>query len=484
MKLDELKLETDYLLFDESLYQKLDATPLEEPKLVSYNKAFCDLIDLDYAQCETDDFLDFINGKKVLKGSTPYSMVYAGHQFGHFVPQLGDGRAINLGKIKGYHLQTKGSGPTKYSRRGDGRAVLRSSIREYLISEAMHALGVPTTRALALIDSNTFAHRDWNQESCAIVLRASSSWIRVGTFEYFARTQNAKENLTQLANYVIKESYPHLENEEKKYEKMFCELVDNSAKLLALWQTYGFQHGVLNTDNFSVAGLTIDYGPFAFMDYFDKHNICNHTDAEGRYSYNNQPFVARWNLLVLANAMSQICDEAVLKEYMKTFLSQYQKNYLEFMSKRIGLDSKKSSDSNMQLINNLLASFEHAKVDYNYFFYKLTHLKSFEDIKSILDICVNSEALKNWFELYEKVCEEQNSTFEQRISLMKTVNPKYILKNYILEDAIKKADEGDYSLVNDLLYIAQNPFSEHEKFEKYAQSSPVQFANKQLSCSS
>ena len=484
MKLDELKLEVDYFLFDENLYQKLKATPLKNPKLVSFNKKACDLIGLDYQSCETEEFLEFMNGEKVLNGSVPYSMVYAGHQFGYFVPQLGDGRAINLGSINGWHLQTKGSGLTRYSRSGDGKAVLRSSIREYLMSEAMHFLGIPTTRALAIIDSDTFAHREWNEESCAVVLRMSPSWIRVGTFEFFARTKNAKENLTQLCEYVIKENYPELIGVENRYEKMFYSLVDKTANLLALWQVYGFQHGVMNTDNFSIAGLTIDYGPYAFMDYFEKNSICNHTDVEGRYSYNNQPFVARWNLLVLANALNQICDENKLKEYMKTFLTQHQKIYLELINKRLGLDASKSGDSNFNLILELLGSLESSKMDYNVFFYRLTNLKSFDDLSSILDIAVFQEPLKQWFESYKKVCEEQSDGFESRLEIMKKVNPKYILKNYMLQDAIQKADEGDYTLVNELLEIAQNPFDEHPKFEKYAQPTPMKFANIKLSCSS
>lgn len=484
MKLDELKLEVDYFLFDENLYQKLKATPLKNPKLVSFNKKACDLIGLDYQSCETEEFLEFMNGEKVLNGSVPYSMVYAGHQFGYFVPQLGDGRAINLGSINGWHLQTKGSGLTRYSRSGDGKAVLRSSIREYLMSEAMHFLGIPTTRALAIIDSDTFAHREWNEESCAVVLRMSPSWIRVGTFEFFARTKNAKENLTQLCEYVIKENYPELIGVENRYEKMFYSLVDKTANLLAFWQVYGFQHGVMNTDNFSIAGLTIDYGPYAFMDYFEKNSICNHTDVEGRYSYNNQPFVARWNLLVLANALNQICDENKLKEYMKTFLTQHQKIYLELINKRLGHDASKSGDSNFNLILELLGSLESSKMDYNVFFYRLTNLKSFDDLSSILDIAVFQEPLKQWFESYKKVCEEQSDGFESRLEIMKKVNPKYILKNYMLQDAIQKADEGDYTLVNELLEIAQNPFDEHPKFEEYAKPTPMKYANIKLSCSS
>ena len=428
MKLDKLKLEVDYFDFDEKLYEKLEATPLKNPKLVSFNKQACDLINLDYKECESKEFLEFINGNKTLEGSNPYSMVYAGHQFGYFVPQLGDGRAINIGAVNSWKLQTKGSGPTKYSRRGDGRAVLRSSIREYIMSEAMHSLGVPTTRALAIIDSDSFAHREWEKESCSIVMRMSPSWIRIGTFEFFANTQNAKENLTQLANYVIKESYPSLIDVENKYEKMFYSLVDKTSYMLAKWQVYGFMHGVMNTDNFSMAGVTIDYGPYAFMDYFDKNCICNHTDVEGRYSYNNQPYVARWNLIVLAHALKEICDTEKLLEYMKTFLPQHENIYLQEMNKRLGLDAVKSGNSNQNLVLELLGALSASQMDYNVFFYRLSTLNDFDDLSSIVNLAVFRDPMEKWFESYKKVCEEQGSCFVHRQIIMKKVNPKYMME--------------------------------------------------------
>lgn len=484
MKLNDLKVQMDYFHMDENLYEKLEATPLKNAKLVSFNKQACDLIDLDYKECQTEDFLDFMNGKKSLENSKPYSMVYAGHQFGYFVPQLGDGRAINLGSVNSWHLQTKGSGPTKYSRRGDGRAVLRSSIREYIMSEAMHSLGIPSTRALAIIDSDTFAHREWEQESCSVVMRMSPSWIRIGTFEFFANTDNSKENLIKLADYVISQNYAHLKDEEKKYEKMFYSLVDKTASMLAKWQVYGFMHGVMNTDNFSMAGVTIDYGPFAFMDYFDKNSICNHTDQEGRYSYNNQPYVARWNLIVLAHALKEICDEDKLLNYMKTFLPQHENVYLKLMNERLGLTALKSGNSNLDLVLELLGALESSKMDYNVFFHSLTTLDSFDDLSSILNLCVFRDPLEKWFDSYKKICKNEESTFEKRSKIMKEVNPKYIIKNYMLQEAIDLAHNGDYSLVNDLLNIAQNPFDEHKEFERYSNPTPDKFANIKLSCSS
>ncbi len=484
MKLNDLKVDMDYFHIDEKLYQKLNPTPLKNPKLVSFNKKACDLIDLDYGECETQEFLDLLNGVKTLENSQSYSMVYAGHQFGYFVPQLGDGRAINLGKVKSWHLQTKGSGLTKYSRQGDGRAVLRSSIREYIMSEAMHALDIPSTRALAIIDSDTFAHREWEKESCSVVMRMSPSWVRIGTFEFFANTENSKENTTKLADYVIEQNYAHLKDEKNKYEKMFYSLVDKTASMLARWQVYGFMHGVMNTDNFSMAGVTIDYGPFAFMDYFDKNCICNHTDGEGRYSYNNQPYVARWNLSVLANALREICDEDKLLEYLKTFLPQHENVYLELINQRLGLLANKSGNRNLDLILELLGALETSKMDYNVFFHRLTSLKSFNDLSSITNFCVFREPLEKWFDSYRKVCEKEESSFEQRHEIMKIVNPKYIIKNYMLQEAIELAHTGDYSLVNDLFEIAQNPFDEHKKYDRYSNPTPMEFANIKLSCSS
>ncbi|MCP4969320.1 MAG: YdiU family protein [Arcobacter sp.] len=485
MKLEELKLDVDYFEFDETLYQKLKPQALNNPHLISYSKAACDLINLDYDDCQTDDFVNFVNGEKVLEGSTPYSMAYAGHQFGYFVPQLGDGRAINLGSINHWHLQTKGSGLTRYSRQGDGKAVLRSSIREFIISEAMDALGIPTTRALALIGSSHKVYRSYGEvETAAIVMRLSPSWIRIGTFEFFSRTKNSKDNLKQLANYVIKQSYPNLKDEQNKYEMMYFNLVDKTAKLVAQWQAYGFMHGVMNTDNMSMAGLTIDYGPFAFMDYFEKHCICNHTDEQGRYSYNNQAYIAQLNLEVLARSLDQICDIEKLMSYLDTFMSQEQKAYLEIMNKRLGLDESLSSDLNIDLFVELLSSLESSKCDYNCFFYELTKLRSLDNISSILNMCIFQEPIKKWFENYKNLIKKQNQDFTNMKKLMREVNPKYIIKNYMLQEAIEDAKNGNFKLVNDLLKIAQNPFLEHKDFERYSKPTPIEFSNLRLSCSS
>lgn len=484
MKLNELEVDCDYFDFNEKFYQKVKPQPLLNAHLISYSKEACDLIDLAYEECETENFIEFINGEKLLKNSIPYAQVYAGHQFGYYVPQLGDGRAINLGKISRWHLQTKGAGLTRYSRQGDGRAVLRSSIREYIMSEAMHALGIPTTRALALIGSKHPVYRPYEEEQTgAIVLRLSTSWIRIGTFEYFAK-QNDTKHLKQLLDYVIKNSYPHLQGLEYSYERFYFELVDRTSKLISQWMAYGFMHGVMNTDNMSIAGLTIDYGPYAFMDNFEMGCICNHTDIEGRYSYVNQPYIAKWNLEVLARALKDVCDEKKLLEYLQTFISSNQKHYLELMNKRLGLDIDLVGDSNIDLILELLEALEVSKCDYNFFFWQLTNLDSFDDFSAILDFVPYKEALLDWLEKYNKIVNNQNQDLKYMKEIMKKNNPKYIIKNYMLQEAIELAEKQDFTLVNDLLNIAQSPFNEHKEFERYAKPTPSEYANLQLSCSS
>ena len=318
MKFSNLKLTTPYLELDPIFYDEVDPTPLDKPFLISTSKSAAKLLGVEDDVDLDEHIVDIVNGSKKLEGSRTFAMCYAGHQFGYFVPRLGDGRAINLGKVNRQNLQLKGSGLTLYSRRGDGRAVLRSSIREYLMSEAMHGLGIATSRALALIGSeHDVARERW--EKGAIVLRLSPTWVRFGTFEYFYAS-GEHEKLQKLADYVINESFSHLLNSEGIYLKMYAEIVKNTATTLAKWQSVGFNHGVMNTDNMCIDGRTIDYGPFAFLDDYDKNYICNHTDEEGRYSFKNQPGIAHWNLTQLARALSPIVNyESALETLDKVF---------------------------------------------------------------------------------------------------------------------------------------------------------------------
>ncbi len=476
MKLKEIQLKSSYLDLDSIFYDRTTPAPLKQAYLMSFNEKAAKLIDLDPGEAETEEFVDFINGKNLLQGSEPFSMCYAGHQFGYFVPRLGDGRAINLGETKGWHLQLKGAGPTLYSRMGDGRAVTRSSIREYLMSEAMHALGVPTTRALALIGSEEEVERaGW--EKGAIVLRMSTSWIRFGSFEYFYYA-DMHDKLEPLADYVIEESFPHLKGREDAYYLMYEEIVRKTAGLLAHWQAIGFNHGVMNTDNMSIASLTIDYGPYAFLDSYDFNYVCNHTDREGRYSFGNQPPVAYWNLSMLARALSPILSVERSEKALENFGDHFTEKYMKLMREKLGLETEKAED--LGLIKQLLEVLGSQGVDYSAFFRTLSHYNG--DKTELLGMCDSQGTLSEWLDAYDKRLEDEKA--QNRNEKMLGVNPKYVLKNYILQEAIEKAESGDNSLVNELLKLAQNPFDEHPEFERYAKATPSSYQNLRLSCSS
>ncbi len=476
MKLRDITLNTPYMDLDPIFYDKTMPTPLQNPYMISFNRQAAALIDLDPDQDHCEDFVPFINGSHLLKGSEPFCMCYAGHQFGYFVPRLGDGRAINLGMTKGWNLQLKGAGKTLYSRQGDGRAVLRSSIREYLMSEAMYALGVPTTRALAIIGSEEKVSRA-TFEKGAIVLRMSPSWVRFGTFEYFYYA-DMHDKLEVLADYVIDESYPHLKGEEDAYFRMYEEVVTGTAELLAHWQAVGFNHGVMNTDNMSIASLTIDYGPYAFLDSYDFDYICNHTDKEGRYSFRNQPPVAYWNLSMLARALSPVIDSERSEKALEKFGEIFTQKYLQLMRAKLGLNTQEEGD--LTDLKQLLKVLGEQHVDYSVFFRRLSHYNG--NKTELLELCETHEDMARWLDNYDKRLQRDPDI--NRHTKMLAINPKYVLKNYILQEAIEEAEKGDNRLVNDLLMLAQNPFDEHPGFEHYARPTPSIYQNVKLSCSS
>lgn len=478
MNLSDLKLTSEYLNLDDTFFHKVNPTPLKDPHLVSFNKKAADLIGLKHEEAESREFVDFINGSNVLPDSTPYAMCYAGHQFGFYVPRLGDGRAINLGAVKGWHLQLKGAGQTRYSRSGDGRAVLRSSIREYLMSESMYGLGIPTTRALAIITSEQSVYRsEWEQTS--IVLRMSPSWIRIGSFEYFYHKKQ-HDKLVDLADFVIAESYPHLKGDKDAYLKMFEEIVTNTAKLMAQWQAVGFNHGVMNTDNMSIASLTIDYGPYAFLDDYDFNYICNHTDREGRYSFGNQPYIGEWNLSMLLQALSPILNSDRMTPILFSYRKTYQETYLKLLKEKLGLFSDYENDS--KLVTALFDFLQNQPIDYTLFFRTLSHYSG--DRSSLLALALMKKPLEEWLDSYDERLELEFLSAEARNEKMKTINPKYVLKNYMLQEAIDRANKGDYTLVDGLLTLAHAPFDEHPHFEHFAGATPDKYKNLKLSCSS
>ena len=479
MNLNTMTLDTPYLTLDEEFYKLTDPQPLDNPYLISFNKNAANLIDLDSDSSEDSRLIELLNGTFTPKGSRPFAMCYAGHQFGHYNPWLGDGRALNLGKTNGWNLQLKGSGDTHYSASADGRAAVRSSIREYLMSEAMHHLGIPTTRALGIIGSKTKIIRN-KMENAAIVMRMSTSWVRFGTFEYFFHMgEHAK--LESLAEYVIDESYPHLKNDEDRFYKMFCEIVERTAVMIAKWQGAGFNHGVMNTDNMSIEGLTIDYGPFAMMDDFNYNYVCNQSDRVGRYSYGEQPNISYWNLTMLSIAFSKI----VSKDRMEKKLADYGEYifpnaYVSVIRNKIGLYVELDSDAG--LVEELVVALHEAYVDHTLFFRTLSHYDG--DRSSLYDIAMDPVVLDNWLKLYDARLLKEVIPQQERKDMMLKTNPKYVLKNHMIQKAIELAEKDDFSMVESLLRIASHPYDELPEFEHFSQDTPEEYKNIGLSCSS
>ena len=479
MKFSNLKLTTPYLNLKPVFYERVDPTPLDNAFLISASQSAAKLLGIDKDLALDEELINIVNGKTKLEGCETFAMCYAGHQFGEFSGRLGDGRVINLGKVNGQNLQLKGSGLTLYSRLGDGRAVLRSSIREYLMSEAMYGLGIETSRALALIGSDTNVQRErW--EKGAIVLRLSPTWIRFGTFEYL-NAYGEHDKLQELADYVIDESFPYLKGSEDIYLKMYAEVVKNTATTIAAWQSVGFNHGVMNTDNMSIDGRTIDYGPFAFLDSYDPNFVCNETDKQGLYSFRSQPGSAHWNLDRLARTLSPLIAYDLSEEVLDDlFRFTYKNVYSEIMYEKMGLQTKQDEDK--ELLESMIRALASSGIDYTQFFRKLSRFKG--DKSDILELCVNADLLDQWLDSYNKRIEKETLSADERHKNMLAVNPKYVLKNHILQEAIEKADEHDFSMVNELLKVALAPFDEHPELEHLCKPTPAKSKNIMLSCSS
>jgi len=457
---------------------------LDDPVMVSSNKLLAEELGIDPAELATSEMLEMMSGNFMTANIKPIALVYSGHQFGVWAGQLGDGRAMTLGELPAgdssaiWDIQLKGAGPTPYSRFADGRAVLRSSIREYLCSEAMHGLGIATTRALCLVDSKSQVYRE-EIESGATVCRVAQSHIRFGSFEHF-HYRNQPESVKALADYVIQRNFPEWAEADNKYYLMFKNCVMKTAKMIAQWQSVGFNHGVMNTDNMSIIGDTIDYGPFGFLDTYDPDHICNHSDTNGRYSFKNQPSVGLWNLNALATSLTSLIDNedliSALKQYEPEFLDQFR----HIMAGKIGLEEYRHDDE--QLINQLLELLQINNVDYSIFFRALSAFS--DDNQSIRDQFVDREGFDAWAEKYSTRLAQQNLTDQQRQQSMNALNPKYVLRNYIAQAAIDAAKQGDYSEVHLMLNVLQSPFEEHPQAEKYAGLPPNWADQLSVSCSS
>ena len=492
--LKSIPLHDSFLTLGEEFLSKVKPTPfVSESRLIHYNKNAAQLLNFKSGIEQEALFVDVFSGKQTLQNASPFSMLYAGHQFGHLNPQLGDGRAIIIAEVKNkenqnWELQLKGSGPTPYSRGADGRAVLRSTIREYLCSEAMHGLGIPTTRALCMTASDDEIYRE-NIESGAILTRLAPSHVRFGSFEIFYY-RHQYNHIQKLADHVIKQHYPELLSEENPYLALLSEVIKRTAKLIAQWQSVGFAHGVMNTDNMSILGLTLDYGPYGFLDNYDPGYICNHSDHEGRYAFDQQPKIGLFNLSCLAQALLPLIDKSpdkaaeLAKEKLEKYQTVFVHKFSNLMRKKLGLEKEHTQDK--KLLENLLSLMADDNVDHTILFRRLCDFNSCElnDNSDIRDIFIQRDLFDVWAENYQQRLAQESNNDEQRAITMKKVNPKYILRNYMAEGAIKKAENKDYSEIESLFNLLQNPFAEQPKNEAYADFPPEWAQEISVSCSS
>lgn len=484
--LSQLAIKQTFKNLNPALSSAVMPSPLHKPFLVSANPLAAELIGLDKDQLYTEQFVDVLSGRQLLANSQPIAMIYSGHQFGSYNPQLGDGRGLLLGDISteqhgSWDLHLKGAGKTPYSRFGDGRAVLRSSIREYLGSEAMAGLGIATTRALAIIGSETPVQRE-SMEKAATLLRLAKSHIRFGHFEFF-HYNNRPEIVKQLADHVISQHYPHWQNDDDRYYKFLEATVINTAEMIAQWQVAGFAHGVMNTDNMSILGDTFDYGPFGFLDDFNPGFICNHSDHQGRYAFNQQPSIGLWNLNALAHALSSLLNTDQIRQALLQYDGYLFKRFNALMQQKLGLKQTLADDH--KLSADLLALLQNQRSDYHLFFRQLCSFDENQSQQPLRDQFLDRQAFDDWAKRYSDRLQAENSDQQQRQQAMKRVNPKYILRNYLAQQAIEAAeDRQDFSEIERLLLLLQSPFDEHPELEDYAKAPPEWGKHLAISCSS
>ena len=471
-----------------AFHTRLPPTPLSAPYLVAFNPSAAGLIGLDAAFAGTSEFVEIFSGNRVPHGADPVAAVYAGHQFGTYVPQLGDGRALLLGEAIGpdrrrWDLQLKGAGRTPYSRMGDGRAVLRSTIREYLCSEAMHGLGIPTTRALAITGSDDPVIRE-TTETAAVLTRMAPCHVRFGSFEvFFYRKQH--EQIRVLADYVLREHYPELLTAEKPYVSLLAEIVYRTAELVARWQAVGFCHGVMNTDNMSILGLTIDYGPYGFLDGFDWNHVCNHSDDAGRYAYNMQPKIAHWNLYCLGQALLPLMEMEEAEAALQKFEPAFETAYATLMRAKLGLRTPEEGDA--ALMQGLLGLMQASRTDFTIFFRSLALFDTAADAtnEKLRDQFTAREAFDAWAGEYRARLLREGSVDAERRDRMDSVNPAYVLRNWMAEEAIARArDNRDYTLIEELRVLLADPFNEQPGMTRYSGYPPDWAGAISVSCSS
>jgi uncharacterized protein YdiU (UPF0061 family) len=484
-----------FSLIGDDTCQFIAPTPLPDPYWIAVSRAAAELVGIPLGtnQLPQDpDWLAVLAGNSAELGGrlfpTPMATAYSGHQFGHWAGQLGDGRAILLGELNHQELQLKGAGMTRYSRMGDGRAVLRSSIREFLCSEAMHALGIPTTRALSLVGSKQAVRREII-ETAAVCSRLAPSFIRIGHFEHYA-ANGLHVRLQELAAYLIEVHYPECQSSPTPYLALFKAISARNAACVAQWQAVGFCHGVLNSDNISALGLTMDYGPFGFLDHTALDHICNHTDSGGRYAYHRQPKIMHWNMACLANAMVPLIEMEspgkdaadILRTALSAFPPEYEAKWLALFRGKLGLQADASED--MELIEALLQLMHANRADFTNTFRSLSTLQKKDVQSNWRDQFLDRDAADAWLMQYRARLMQESSSDAERAAQMNRINPKFILRNHLAQRAIEMAQEDDFSEVNRLQHILSRPFDDQPEFEQYALAPLPDEVVTDLSCSS
>lgn len=454
-----------YSQLPSQFYEISHPTRFPNPELIRFNKKLATEIGIDFDGVEDHELAQVFSGQKILPGSEPLAMAYAGHQFGHQVPQLGDGRAHLLGEVSGFDVQLKGSGQTRFSRRGDGRSALGPVLREYIVSEAMHALSIPTTRALCAVATGEKVLRQYGAEPGGVFTRVADSHIRVGTFQYFA-FQKDTDSLKILLDYTIQRHYPKISNVDNYREKSLAllnELVEKQSTLIAQWSSVGFIHGVMNTDNFSLAGITIDYGPCAFMDEFSFNKTFSSIDQQGRYSYFNQAPIAKWNIFRLAECLLPLIDENfekaanIVEEQIVQLMEKFEFKRTQLLARKLGIEVFENNKEDEQLVMDFLHYLEEESLDFTISFRELPNL--FEGKTCLFP---KSEAFNSFFDRWKSRV--------SNIEKLNSINPCYIPRNHQIQKAIDDAYNGDYALFHKLNEVYQNPFEERQEYDEFSRA--------------
>ena len=473
---ENIKFENPFSTLPSSFYTKQNWSSFDQPFLLHFNHDLAKSLGI---KDDPQELMQIFNGSKSFTKASPLAMAYAGHQFGNWVSQLGDGRGILFGQIDSSEglidLHIKGAGKTPYSRFGDGRAVIRSSVREHLCGEAMFGLGIPSSRSLMLFGSNEPVMRE-ETERGAMIVRTAKTHIRFGHFEYFHHNK-ITNGVKTLLDHVIDCYYPDTKQDSDKYLLFFDATVKKTAHMVSAWQSVGFNHGVMNTDNMSILGETFDYGPYAFMENYDPNYICNHTDSQGRYSFSNQPNIAEWNCYALASALIDIYNETELRDTLNNFNGYFYDSLIEKYRKKLGL--KSALDSDYDLLLELFKVMETDNLDYT---------NTFRDLSKIISLPDNyelSEKLPLWLASFKDRLFKDENTIEESILMMNDNNPKYILRNYLAQSAIEDAEIGRSKKIDELIKVLRDPYIDQGKsMEHFCKPAPEEQQNQKLSCSS